>query len=295
MNKNRPVPIVARLISLLAFAPCALGDAPCDKGFRDTTPAERAQVTSVLKAMQSALPPAPEGWTIVVDTANEISVPGRICMDTEKTPWRYGFTRTYKQVAGAEARGKLIDDQVANQLAAMQAKKPRLDAAQANYQKIMNRITELNKKQDYAGAEKLAPQLKAAEKEYEAILNEVYDPAAAAATDKEVNRDFEMTIRVTANPRSEPVGPGAKAIAPPAHAKSAQRWHVESELESTDHALYLFGAWTAGAGGKWNSGTRAGASPAAAHAIAVVVSGDPARVTATAPTIKFPAFDAAVK
>jgi len=285
----------AFVVSLLAVATCASGDGPCHADYRDTTPAERSQITGVLKAMQSALPPAPEGWIIVVDPANEISVPHRICRDTEKSPWNYGFTRTYKQVAGVEARGKLIEDQAASQRAAMEQRQPRLDAAQAKYQKVMNQINELNQKQDYAGAEKLAPQLRAAEKEYEAILNEVYDPAAAAATDKEVNRDFEMRISVNVNPRSESVGEGAKAIAPPARAKTAQRWHIENEHESTDRALYLFGAWTAGASGKWNAGPRGGASPWAAQAISVLVSGDQERVTKIVPTIKFTTFEAAVK
>jgi hypothetical protein len=285
----------AGFIALLAIAPAALGDAPCYKDFRDTTPAERAQVTSVLEAMQAALPPAPEGWFIVVDTANEISVPGRICRDTETSPWRYGFARTYKQATGADARMKLIEDQAARQQAAMQQAQPRMDAAAAKYQKITNQINELIQKQDYAGAEKLAPQLKAAEKEYEAILNEVHNPAAMAATDKEVNRDFQFTISVSVNPGSEIIGPGAKAIAPPARARSAQRWHVESEHESTDRALYLFGAWTPGASGRWNAGSRSGASPAAAHAISVLVSGDPQRVTTIIPAIQFPAIEAAAR
>jgi hypothetical protein len=283
------------LVFLIGVTPRALGDAPCHADYRDTTAVERTQVTNVLKAMQAALPPAPEGWTIVVDPANEISVPGRICRDTEKSPWRYGFSRTYKQVTGAEARSKLIEDQAASQQAAMAQKKPRLDAALAKYQSIMNQQMALNQKGDYAGAEKLNPQLKAAEKQYEEILNEVYDPTAMAATDKEVNRDFEFTIRMTVNPGSERVGQGARAITPPARAKSAQRWHVESEHESTDHALYLFGAWAPGPDGKWNSGSRGGASPAAAHAIAVHVSGDPQRVTATIPTIKFPTLEATVR
>lgn len=282
-------------VALFTVAPAALGDAPCNADYRDTAPAERAQITGVLKSMQSALPPAPEGWIIVVDPVNEISVPDRICRDTEKSPWNYGFTRTYKQVTGVEARGKLIEDQAASQKAAMEQRQPRIDAAQAKYQKITSQINELIQKKDYAGAEKLAPQLRAAEKEYEAILNEVYDPAAVAATDKEVNRDFQMSIGVSVNPHSEFVGPGATAIAPPARAKSAQRWHVENEGESTDRALYLFGAWTAGAGGKWNAGSRAGASPTAAHAISVLVSGDPARVTRVVPTIVFPTFEAAVR
>ena len=104
-----------------------------------------------------------------------------------------------------------------------------------------------------------------------------------------------MTISVDVNPRLESVGEGARAIALPARAKSAQRWHVENELESIDRALYLFGMWTADASGRWHGGSRAGASPAAAHAIAVLVSGDPARVTSTIPTIKFPTFEAAAK
>jgi hypothetical protein len=295
MNKSHSRAGTAFLVSLLAIAPAARSDSPCHADYRDTTPAERAQITGVLKAMQGALPPAPEGWIIVVDPANEISVPDRICRDTEKTPWNYGFTRTYKQVEGVDARVNLIEDQAARQQAAMEQRKPRLDAAQAKYQKITNQINELSQKKDYAGAEKLAPQLRAAEKEYEAILNEAFDPAAVAATDKAVNRDFEMTISVYANPRLESVGEGAKAIAPPARAKSAQRWHVETETESTDRALYLFGAWTADASGKWRGGSRAGASPTAAHAISVLVSGDPARVTSTVPTIKFPTFEAAVK
>jgi hypothetical protein len=285
----------AVVVTLLAIAPCASGDAACNAGFRDTTPAEGAQITGVLKAMQSALPPPPEGWIIVVDPSNEIFVPAKICRDTEKAPWQYGFTRTYKQVEGVEARSKLITDQAASQKAAMEQRQPRIDAAQAKYQNITNQINALIQKKDYAGAEKLAPQLRAAEKEYEAILNEVYDPAAADATNKEVNRDFEMTIAVSVNPAPQPIGPGATAIAPAARAKLAQRWHVETEHESTDRALYLFGAWTAGANGKWKSGIRAGATPAAAHAISVLVSGDPARVTSTIPTIKFPVIEAAVR
>jgi hypothetical protein len=104
-----------------------------------------------------------------------------------------------------------------------------------------------------------------------------------------------MSIRVTVNPGSELVGQDAKAIAPTARAKSAQRWHVETDHESTDRALYLFGVWTPGANGKWDAGSRGGAPPAAAHAISVLVSGDPERVTKTIPTIKFQTFESAVK
>ena len=77
-------------------APIAFADAPCNAGLRDVTAAERAQVTSVLQSAQAALPPAPEGWIIVVDPSNEIFVPAKICRDHEATPWSYRISRTYR-------------------------------------------------------------------------------------------------------------------------------------------------------------------------------------------------------
>ncbi len=83
MRTSRFYAGIAFLVPLLAATPAALGDSPCHADYRDTTPAERSQITGVLTSMQTALPPAPEGWIIVVDPANEISVPDRICRDTE--------------------------------------------------------------------------------------------------------------------------------------------------------------------------------------------------------------------
>jgi hypothetical protein len=259
------------------------------------TAAERAQYTAVLQAAQKALPPPPEGWIIVVDPANEISGPGTLCRENATIPWNYGFTRTYQQVADAESRGKLITDQAARQRAAMEQRQPRLDAAQQKYQKIYEQQVALVQKGDYAGAEKLTPQLKAAEKEYEAILNEAIDPTAVAATDKAFNKDREMRIAVSVNPRFERVGTGATAVAPPAGAKAAQRWHVEDENQSNDHALYLFGAWRAPAQGQWNLASRAGVAPSAAHGISVLVTGDAERVKQTVASLDFAKLAAIVR
>lgn len=277
---------IACLASLLAAAPAALADSACNAGIRDTTPAERAQITGVLKATQAALPPAPEGWIIVVDPSNEIFVPAKMCRDHEAAPWSYGFTRTYRQVADAESRNKLLVDQAAAQRLALDQRKTRLDAAMAKYQAIMKQQMALNQKQDYAGAEKLQPQLEAAQKEYETLISEATDPAAAAATDKAFNRDLEMTIAVAVNPAVQRAGQGAKAVAPPAGAKSAHRWHVETETESNDQALYLFGAWKPGQGGMQPT-LRTGVAPSGAHGLSVVVSGDPERVTQTVAAINF--------
>jgi hypothetical protein len=282
----------AGLVALSLVAPTALGDAPCYKINRTTTPAEQAQITSVLQSVQKALPPPPEGWIIVVDPANEISLPGSQCRDTEAVPWQYGFTRTYQQVGDAEERGKLLTDQTARLQAAMEERQPRIDAALQKHQKIYEQQTVLVQKGDYAGAEKLEPQAKAAMKEYEALLDEANDPAAAAATDKAFNKDRQMTITVSVNQLAESAGNGAKAVAPPAGAKSAQRWHVEDESQSVDKALYLFGAWTAAPQGQWKPATRAGLAPSAAHGISVLVTGDPARVTRTVASLDFAKFAA---
>jgi hypothetical protein len=48
----------AWLVALFVISPAALGDAPCDAGFRDVTPAERARITAALQSVKSALPPA---------------------------------------------------------------------------------------------------------------------------------------------------------------------------------------------------------------------------------------------
>jgi hypothetical protein len=252
-------------------------------------------MTNVLKSAQSALPPAPEGWIIVEDTSHEISLPRTICGDVEKVPWSYALARTYRNTADPEAREKIMTDMAARQRAAMQERQPRMEAVQAKMQKIMQQQIALNQKQDYAGAEKLQPQLKAAEKEYEKLINEANDPAAMAAADKAFNKDREMSINVRVNPRNENVGSGAQAFAPPTGGKSAQRWHIEDESQSTDHALYLFGAWKPGAEGGWQQTSRAGVAPPSAHGVAVEVRGDPERVSQTVAKIDFTKFAATVR
>ncbi len=293
MNKNRIHAEISAFFFLLAVTACALGDSDCK--VRDVTAAERTQMTNVLEAAQSALPPAPQGWIIVVDTALEISVPGTICVDVEKAPWSYELARTYRNGANGDARQQIIVDQAERQRAAMQERQPRFEALQGKMQAIIQQQMALNQKGDYAGAEKLQPQLEAAQKEYEKLINEANDPAAMAAADKEFNKDRELFINVRVNPRSEKVGPDAQTFAPPAGGKAAQRWHTEDENQSNDEALYLFGAWKPGAAGSWQQMSRAGVAPPGAHGVAMYVRGDPERVTQMVAKIDFAKFAATVR
>ena len=48
----------------------ALADSVCEKGMRDTAPADRATATHVLETIRDALPAAPQGWQIVGNEAS---------------------------------------------------------------------------------------------------------------------------------------------------------------------------------------------------------------------------------
>ena len=95
---------IVLLVSLLAIAPTALADAPCDKGMRDVAPGERTRISTFLQVAKDALPPAPEGWQIRGD--EEFSIPTSICRDIETVPWTYGFTRSYVPSGDHGAGGK---------------------------------------------------------------------------------------------------------------------------------------------------------------------------------------------
>lgn len=59
MQSNRFLTAMVVATAALAAAPVARSDAPCNKGYRDSTPAERATMTAALQAAKSALPPTP--------------------------------------------------------------------------------------------------------------------------------------------------------------------------------------------------------------------------------------------
>ena len=65
MRATRIAAVGACAAAAMVLSAGARGDAPCYKGFRDSTPAERATMTAILQAAKRALPPAPAGCVIV--------------------------------------------------------------------------------------------------------------------------------------------------------------------------------------------------------------------------------------
>jgi hypothetical protein len=278
------------LACLVVFAPMALGDAPCYKGIRDTTPAERARITAALQNAKDALPPAPEGWRIQGD--DQFSVPSSLCKDYEQTPWNYGFARSYVQVSNYAQREKLIRDGAAAAAATQAKNQTRLDALQAQMQSIMQQQMALNQKRDYAGAENLQPQLEKAQAEYEQLMTASTQSIEAAG--KEYERDLHMSISVQVN-AAQRTGQGATPLAKPSGALTAVRWPSENPDATNDSALYLFGNWKPEPDGLWRPGTRANVLASGAHAVSVQVSADPERLADIVQQINFAKIAAIVR
>jgi hypothetical protein len=281
----------AVLVALSLVAPAALGDAPCYKGYRDTTPAERARITTALQAAKDAMPPAPEGWRIRGD--DQFSVTSSLCQDRQLFPWNYSYTRGYGQFGDAAAREKLMQDAAAAMAAKRAAKQPQLDALQAQMQDIMQKQIALNQKQDYAGAEKLQPQAKKLEAEYEKLLAEISQPVEEAGTAYDEDRDMSVTVEV--NGSAERPGPGATNLPLPSGARAAVRWQPENPEATDDHALYLFGNWKLDPDGSWLWAMRDGIPPSGPQAIAVKVTADRERLASFVQEIDFAKIAAIVK
>lgn len=276
---------LAWLVTLIAVAQAALADAPCNAGYRDTTPAERTKMTSVLETVRSAMPAPPAGWVIGGDEA--ISVPQSMCQDYAKVPLDYSFTRYYRNVGDAEERQKPLMDQAMIEAEAYKKKLPRLEAIQAKMEKLVAQQVALVQKGDLAGAEKYSTEIAKLQEEYQKVADEGSDPAAMDAIAKESFRDMEMTISVRVNPMTAVTPAEAKPIAPPAGAKSAFRWHVEDEKQSVDHVRYYFGTWFKRPDGSFQPSVRQGAPFSAAHGFTLEITGDPGRVTQTISALDF--------
>ncbi len=269
-------------------------DAPCNKGYRDSTPSERALMTRVLTAAKNALPPAPAGWQIV--SGDETDGPSNICRDQELYLWNYQFTRSYRQVGDNEARQKPLEEAAAVAAAEAEKKQPRLDAVMAKMMKVNEQRVALLQKRDYAGAEKYDAEIVKLQAEYEKVANEGESQAMIEAAGKEMGRDLEMSISVQVNPGIRSPGDNARNIALPTGAFAATRWDEVGDPARADqgHALILFGSWTRKPDGRWVQAARPNRSPTAPHAVAITVLADPNRIDSTLKAIDFASLSAAL-
>jgi hypothetical protein len=265
-------------VAAVAAAPTAWSDSPCYKGYRDTTPAERATMTAVLQAAKKALPPAPTGWVILGD--DQISVTTSLCRDYEGAPWSYQFNREYQRVDDQAARDKIIADAGAASNAAYELKKPRLDAAMARIEKISARQVALIQKGDMAGAVAIDDEMAKAQEDYKKILDEGDSEEQFAAAAAKAGHDMTMNINLAVNSNQAMPDASATSLALPPGARAAFQWNTTREQITEGHALILLGQWQRYADGSWKRVLHPEMAPTAAQVISINVTADPERLTA---------------
>ncbi len=275
--------LVARIAAVVACATAAmisstaaLGDAPCNRGFRDSTTAERATITAVLQAVKTAMPPAPTGWVIVGD--DQISVARSLCRDYEGAPWGYDFNRHYQRVDDQEARNKIIADAAAAAAAAQAKKQPRLDAIQAKSEALLKRQIAFIEKGDMASATALNEQMAALQEQYKKILDEGDSNAQMMASMAEASRDQQMYISVDVNSNQAKPDNDATVMPPRAGARAAYRWSYTRDGVTEDHVLMLLGQWRPMADNVWKRVLHPEMAPTAAQVMTIKVTADPGRM-----------------
>ncbi len=278
MQASEYLVVITCALGMVTAAPMARGDAPCDKGYRDTTPAERATMTAVLLAAKKALPPAPTGWVMQGD--DQISVTTSLCRDYEGAPWNYHFNREYQRVDDQEARNKILGDAATASAAAQALKQPRLDAIMARMQKLTERQVALFQKGDYVGAGALDAEVAKAQEEYQKILDEGDSQAQMDAAVAKASRDQTMYIDVVVNSNQETPDATAKSLPLPPGARAAFRWSTTRGTVVEDHALILLGQWQRSADGSWKRVRHPEMAPTAAQVISISVTADPERLNA---------------
>lgn len=279
MQSSKFLVAMACSVGMVAVTPIGFGDGPCEKGFRDSTPAERGTMTAVLQVAKKALPPAPTGWVIVGD--DQISVTTSICRDYEGAPWSYHFNRNYQRVDDQDARNKIIADAAAASIAALKQKQPRLDAAMAKVNEIVKKQVALVEKGDMAGAQALNDDIAKAQADYQKIMEEGDSQAQMDASLAKASRDMNMYIDLLVNANQEVPDATATPIPLPQGARGAFRWSTTREHNPEDHALILVGPWQSTAEGQWRRVRHGDMAPTAAQTMSIHMTADPDRLTAT--------------
>jgi hypothetical protein len=258
----------------------AFADYACEKGYRDTTPAERAAETHALETIRAALPAASAGWVLLGD--DKISVTQSLCADFDGTPWRYSFNREYQRVDDRAQRDELIAQAAEVMQADAVAKQPQLDALMAKIQALTNESIAAAQAGDFARVDAISQQNAALTEQYQQLVDTGPDRTRADALLAQASRDQSMWVSVDVNQDRSPLD-GAVTLPLPAGARSAYRWSETRGDVNVDHVLVLLGQPPPDA---------ATATPTAVRAVAVDVTADAERIAATVAAIDFAALAA---
>ena len=277
------------VLAALQSASLALADSECFKGYRDTTPEERATMTANLGTVRAALPGAPEGWIVTSD--DEISPVLRICGDDENDPWSYSFSRSFHRTTGFETRDSLMDVAADVARSEMDAKKPRAEEIEARITTLSQQAVEAAQKGDMDAIEAINQEIEKVSEEYSRLLDEGEATGAISAAE-EASRDESFSIAVEINADHMWHDPAAVPMSIPG-AAAAYRWGEKGEGQ----ALILVGPWkpVAGSDGDSECAMRPGEKAETAQAVAIQVFGDVTRLESVAKAIDVKTIAALVR
>lgn len=295
MNNARVASGSVFLCLLALSAHEAAADSVCYAGTRDTTASERANMMRILEAARQALPSAPQGWVIVND--DPPSVPQNLCMDFERKPWSYGYSRTYRR-ADADKQAEIDKGtrEAADIMKADQAKKqPRLDSIMAKSEALTKRQIAMVEKGDFNGATALNEQMAALQEEYRKVADEGDAQERSMAIMKEAMRDIEINVSVRVNSWGEsPAGDDSTAINVAGSPQAAYRWDSRNADSHQGGATVLYGQWRTLSHGGQQLVARSHVPANFAHGIAVSVDADEERLASVIESIDFAALAALV-
>lgn len=284
--------IAACFLAATFATPVARADAACEKGYRDTTAVERQAMTSVLERAKAALPLAPEGW--VIGGYEEPSPIGRICIDVEGRPWAYGISRTFIRADDVAEREQLQVDASTALRASAAERQPRIDELMQKMQQLGAELGPAAQKGDQVRIDAINQELGLLQQQLDGVINDAPSAAQNDELTALIYHDREMGIGVSINPGWVS---DADLLSTPAPmgAHTALRGETTHEGITTATAVMLIGNWQRIAGGGIQSIPRTAAPSTAAHAIAVSVTADPARLDALVDSIDFSALAALLR
>jgi hypothetical protein len=283
-RSTAPVSSASLLVAILLAAPNSYADGVCEKGYRDTTTAERQTITSTLEAIRDSLPQAPEGW--IIGGYEEITARSNTCSDADDTPWGYDFTRIFNRVDDTEQRDQALAAENAKLQASMAERQPRMEALMAKMEELGAALGAAAQKGDQARIDAINRDMAQVQTEFERFMNENSNQAQFETMAAIQMQDRTIEIAIAVNPSYVSTN-DLESAAAPSGADTAFRGQATVDGVTNAHMLVLLGNWRPRETGGLEAVKRGNASSAAAHAMAVNVTADPARLDAVLATIDF--------
>ena len=272
-------------LALLVYSTSVSADGGCEKGYRDTTAAERSAVARVLDAAKAGLPSAPTGWVVTSDSVGE--APQNLCKDQEGVPWTYGVTRYFQRTDDQAEQNQKMQTAAKEMTTSLAAKQPRLDAIMAKMTPLSQEVAAAAQKSDWARVEELNKEIEKVSAEYKAVLEEGDANAKMEAVVAEASQDHEIIVALEVNSGFEWIDEGAASFPTPPGAKAAYRWSGTRGDAKEDNVLVVLGNWKAPAEGHVEGVFAPGTPVEVAQNMAVRVSAAAGRVADVVGSIDF--------